>query len=154
MVFPANVTAQPAPTVVAPPADVEVDDVARPTDDSRVIERDTRLGDDLRVVIGEQVDGVGRVEPMTVRSGVQRIGPRLTTCYGQAFQRAALREGTMILLFDVTSSGAVARVGVQNDQLGDAGLRRCVRQAAEALRFDGAAIGGTATYSYTLRFGR
>jgi len=60
----------------------------------------------------------------------------------------------MILVFEVTASGRATRVAVENDQLEDAGMKRCVRQAGEALHFDRGATGGTATYSYTLRFGR
>jgi hypothetical protein len=65
----------------------------------------------------------------------------------------ALREGTMILLFDVSVAGRVGRVRIENDALSDADLNRCVRTAGEALRFDRGASGGTATYAYTLRFG-
>jgi len=87
MVFAATDTSQPVVRVVAPPPDAAADAVAR-VNDARVVERDTRLSDDVRVVVGEQVDGVGTVESGTVRSGVRgSVGasrPATTTCSSMA----------------------------------------------------------------------
>jgi len=156
MVFAVNETAQPVNRVVAPAADPAADHVAQPNDSTRVVERDTRLTDDVRVVVGEQVDGLGRWNVASVRSGLHGIGGRLGACYDHMLEHGALREGTMILVFTVGDGGRVSRVGVEDDHLDDASLRRCVRQAGESLHFDasGRAAAGTATYSYTLRFGR
>lgn len=154
MVFAVGDTSQPVVQVVPPPPDPVADDVARPNDAARVVERDARLSEDVRVVIGEQVDGVGSVEFSSVRAGVRGIAGRLAGCYDHMLEHGALREGTMILVFQVTSTGRATRVAVENDRLEDAALNRCVRQAGEALHFERGATGGTATYSYTLRFGR
>lgn len=139
MVFAANETAQPVNRVVGPVADPAADHVAQPNDSSRVVERDTRLSDDLRVVVGEQVDGVGRWNAARVRAGVHGIGGRLGACYDQMLEHGALREGTMILVFTVGDGGRVSRVGVEDDHLDDASLRRRARQAGESLRFDASA---------------
>ena len=154
MVFPATETAHPAAQVVSPPPDPAADDVARTNDTGRVVERDTRLSDDVRVVVGEQVDGTGTIEVSTVRAGVRAAGPRLGACYDRMVEHGALREGTMILVFEVTAAGRTTHVGIENDQIRDAGLRRCVDQVGAGLHFDRGATGGSATYSYTLRFGR
>jgi len=126
-------------------------------DTARLIERDTPLASDVRVLRGVHTGGTGSLEHGFVRAAVRAIGPRLAACYDRMVERGALREGTLALVFDVTGSGRPTRVSVtrtdHGDHLDDVALGQCVRQAGDALRFSQAPRGGTATYTYTLYFG-
>ncbi len=126
-------------------------------DTARLIERDTGLSDDVRVLRGVHTGGSGTLEHGAVRAAVRAIGPRIAACYDRMLERGALREGTLALVFDVTGIGRPTRVSVtrtdHGDHLDDVALGQCVRQAGEALRFPQGARGGTATYTYTLQFG-
>jgi hypothetical protein len=126
-------------------------------DTARLVERDIPLAGEVRVVRGVHTGGAGTLEHGVVRAAVRAIGPRLAACYERMVERGALREGTLALVFDVTGGGRPTRVSVtrtdHGDYLDDVTLGQCVRQAGDALRFSQAPRGGTATFTYTLRFG-
>lgn len=117
------------------------------------VERDTELAPNVRVQVGERVDGQGTVDAGEVRRMVARVGPALDRCYGELVERDALQSGTAILAFTVTSSGRIRRVTVEQVTLGDSHFRRCLRHAGQRIRATTAATGGDARFAYTLHFG-
>jgi len=117
------------------------------------VERDAQLAPYVKVVVGQRVDGHGSVSGAAVRAGVRTIASRLERCYGSLVERGALERGELHLVFTVTTSGRVTRVGVENPSIGERRFHRCVQSAGRAIRIRGSANGGDATYSYTLRFG-
>jgi hypothetical protein len=151
--FPATVTV--APVVQVPAGrDAVVDAVAQPTNDIHQVEPGgSALSEYVHIVRGEQVDGMGRVDDGAMRSAVRAIGGRLAACYDRFVDRGALRSGQMALVFQVDGAGGVSHVAVEGDSLGDSSLHRCVQDAGRALRVSQGAHGGSATFSYALRFG-
>jgi hypothetical protein len=129
------------------------DAVAIPNDPTRVIERNTRLTSSVRVDVGEQVDGFGRVDSQAIRSAVAAIGSRLESCYGELVDRTSARTGTAILSFRVNGNGRTTGIAVLRPTLGDARFRSCLTQAASRLRVTRPSTGGDAEFSYTLAFG-
>ena len=126
--------------------------VAQENPATQVIEENTRLGDYVRVVRGERVDGHGNVASSEVRRMFSRIGDRIQRCYGSYVDRNALEAGGAILSFTVTTSGRVRSVRVEQ-AMGDATFQRCLRHAGRAIRASTAATGGDVQFAYTLRFG-
>jgi len=137
---------------VDPPADAEADAVALPNPATREIERDVALVTNVRALVGEQVDGRGTVEASAVRGAVRGIGPQLSRCYDRMVDRGALVSGQIILTFTVSPTGSVGRVRTEGSTFRDAGFARCVRSAGAQLRVGRAALGGDATFAYTLQF--
>jgi len=133
---------------VDPPADPTADAVAQENPPTHVVERDVALVPHVRVALAERVDGFGRIDDSLVRAAVRGIGARLTSCY----ERSSRRPGQLVLGFTITETGRVTRALVEGDTIGDGSLRACVRTAATSLHASGGAAGGTATFSYTLRF--
>jgi hypothetical protein len=129
------------------------DDAVATPNDPRVVERNTRLTSSVRVQLGEQVDGFGRVDDQAIRSAVAALGGRLQTCYGELVDRTSARTGTAILSFRVGGDGRTTGVAILRPTLGDARFRACLTQTAARLRVTSAATGGDAEFSYTLAFG-
>ncbi len=139
-------------TVVQEPTGTEAA-VATENRATTEIERDTQLAANVRVQVGERVDGYGTVAASEVRRMVAAIGSRLDRCYGELVERDALQSGTAILAFTVTPNGQIRRVTVEQPTLGDRRFVRCLRRAGQAIRATTAATGGDARFAYTLRFG-
>jgi hypothetical protein len=152
LAFPASVGA-PEVVQVAPPPDPSADAVGELNSATEVIERDVTLGPYVRVVVGEKVDGLGAASPPAVQRAVRAIAPRLGACYDRLVERGALRSGRLVLAFKVLASGAVTQVAVEENRIPDAAFERCVVEAGRALRVEGGARGGFATYAYELAFG-
>lgn len=135
------------------PRDHVAEAVAQANDPTRRVSEELRLGADVRVTRGEQVDGHGRVDPAELRSAMSAIGGRVQECYGQLVDRRAAETGSAVLTFRVGSDGRVSRVAASQLTLGDAAFARCLERAAAAIRAS-SARGGDAELSYSLSFGR
>lgn len=128
--------------------------VAQPNPATDVVERDRYLGPHLHVVVGEKVDGHGRVPEQSVRDAITNIARPLSACYGRLVDRGALQRGELVLLFTVTPDGRVRHVKVERGTIGNRAFARCViRGAQRRMRRIAPSVGGEATYSYTFRFG-
>lgn len=136
---------------VAPPPDPHLDAVAQENAATRVIERNVTLGNGAKIVVGEQVDGTGRVDDATVVAGMRDAGSRLASCFQEL--AGSGRRGEMALSFAIGSAGRVSRVNVEGDTLNAPSVTRCVRTVGSSLRFGAGARGGDAILSYTLRYG-
>lgn len=144
-------SSQPQVQVSAASADTHVAAVSETNEATRVIERNMRLGADLTIVVGEQVDGTGRVADNVVVNGIREAAPRLLACFQDV--AGSGRHGDMALSFAIGSSGRVSRVNVEGDTLGSASVTRCVRTVGGTLRFGEGTHGADAVISYTLRYG-
>jgi hypothetical protein len=150
---PADAEARPVAYVEAS-ADPTADAVAQENPATHVVERDRKLGPYLRVELGEQVDGTGRLAPGVVRDGVTRLASPLHGCYERLARDGLLPQGKLVILFTVTPRGDVQRVRVEEDTVGGPAFARCVtHQARRALRVAGRPTGGAATFSYSFRVG-
>lgn len=139
---------------VAPPPDPAAAAVAQDASAITVVERNRDLGPNLKVEVGEQVDGIGKVPDQAVRDAVTRIAYPVSVCYGHLLDRQALEQGELVLLFTVTPTGKVRRIQVERSTVGDASFVRCVtRGARHSMRVDSPAIGGSATFSYKFQLG-
>jgi outer membrane biosynthesis protein TonB len=132
------------------PPDPIADDVGRDNGDVRALERDTRLSENVHIVVAQQVDGAGTADDASVRNSLRGISGELDRCYERAVGQRALPRGTLILTFTVTPSGSVTRIGIERNTMGEA-FGRCVRTAAQRLH-PGQSRNGDATFSYSLAF--
>lgn len=139
---------------VEPAPDPAADAVAKPNPATDVVERDRSLGPYVRILVGEKVDGTGRVPERSVRNGVTRIARPMQACYERLVERGALEKGKVVLVFTVTPKGRVRKTRVERSTLGGRTLSRCIEQRVRrVLRVDAPAVGGEATYSYTFQLG-
>jgi len=145
--------AQTGVVYVAPPPDHAADAVARDAPSLEVLERDVSITSAVRVVLAEKVDGRGRVAAASVNRGVHALSSRLARCYDNLVDRGALVRGRAMLVFTVTPRGSVTRVSAEGSTIGDSRFTRCLADAGRHLRVGEPALGGDATYSYTLGFG-
>ncbi|MFW5876235.1 MAG: AgmX/PglI C-terminal domain-containing protein [Myxococcota bacterium] len=119
-----------------------------------VVERDRSLGPYVRIVVGEKVDGTGRVPERSVRNAVTGIARPMQACYERLVERGALEKGELILVFTVPPEGRVRKTRVERSTLGNRAFSRCIeRRVRRVLRLDAPAVGGDATYSYTFQLG-
>jgi TonB family protein len=116
-----------------------------------VVERDTPLAENVGVVVGERVDGYGTLDAAVVRAAIRSIGAQLSQCYERTVGEGALREGSIILTFTVSSSGHVGRVETERSRFSRR-FDECVRDAGRHIQVGRAPSGGDVAYSYTLRF--
>jgi hypothetical protein len=137
-----------------PPPDEVADSVGQPGNTVRTVETDAPLGDNIRVVRGEQVDGEGRIEHSLIRSAMRGIQRRLSQCYDQYLVRGSIAALELELEFTISPSGSVGSINVVRSGEGDATLEGCVRTAARSLRVSRPPVGGEAVFGYRLRFGR
>ncbi|MFK7985002.1 MAG: hypothetical protein AB8I08_03150 [Sandaracinaceae bacterium] len=137
----------------APPPDPAADSVAGTGGTVREVERDTALSGNVRVVVAEQVDGEGRLDPSTVQRAFHATAPRIERCYERWLNRGSLTAHQLDVVFTLRSASA-RRVTIERSDFGDAAMDRCVTAAVSRLRASRAPSGGPATYSYRLRFGR
>jgi hypothetical protein len=139
---------------VDPPTAPSERAVAEENPATSVVERDRRLGPYVKVEVGEQVDGTGRVPNAAVRDGITRVAQPLHRCYARLGKHGVLPRGTLVLLFTVTPRGSVRNVKVEQGTVGGPAFARCAHHhARRALRVSSPAVGGSATYSYTFRLG-
>ncbi|MAQ15479.1 MAG: hypothetical protein CMN30_11875 [Sandaracinus sp.] len=121
--------------------------------DIPAVERDAVLTSNVRVVVGQRVDGTGTVADESIQRGIRAIGSRLERCYEQLIERDALQTGTLDLTFTVSTAGRVGDVLVSRSTLTDGRFQSCVRYAGRRIQPPTAARGGDARYTYSLRFG-
>jgi hypothetical protein len=136
------------------PRDRAEDSVAENTGTVRTIEENAALGDQIRVVRAEQVDGEGRLDAPVVRSAVRSIASRLDRCYEVYLDRGSMEAREIDLVFTVATSGRTTAVELERSGFDDARFEQCLRTAARAIAPSRAPRGGEAIYSYRLRFGR
>ena len=140
--------------VRGPPPDPTADSVARRGGTVRVVETDAELANNIRIVRGEQVDGAGQVDAAAIRAGVRGARARIARCYAAHLDRGSIDARQLNLVFTVRGSGAVRAVRVEASTFRDRVFERCIATAGRSIRVRSAARGGSAIYSYTLRFGR
>ncbi len=126
--------------------------VAERNDATRVIERDMVLQPNVAVVVGEQVDGTGRIAREDVRAAVRGAASRFSRCYDRLVDRGALTRGNIVVTFRVTSRGRTTRARAHHGTIRDRRFVRCMTSAARRIRFRTRPTGGDAVFSYTLRF--
>jgi hypothetical protein len=117
-----------------------------------VVEEDQRIHPSVTVVRGEQVDGMGRADAGAVARGVRAQAGEIARCYDRLVGRGALARGSIILTFTVAGDGRATRASTEQSTIRDRGFAQCVEAAGRRITLDRGATGGTATYSYTLRF--
>lgn len=118
---------------------------------ARAVDRDRALAMHVRIDSGEWVDGPGRADDRAMQSALTAIAAPLERCYSELASKTAAPNGNAILSFTVDDGGKVDKVQVDLVRLGDASFRTCV--AAAARRIAARALGGEATYRFTLGFG-
>jgi TonB family protein len=133
-----------------PPPDPTADRVATQNPGTQLVEQDGPLATNVRIVQGEQVDGRGRVDRAAVRSAIRGAGPAISACYDTLVGRGRLQSGHVLLTFTITPSGSITRVSTEGSTLRNSTFDRCVRRAGAAMRSRAPAVGGDATYTYTL----
>lgn len=151
VVFPASYVG-PGTTVVQPRPDPAAQQVAQDRPSLREVEHDAALVPGLRVVSAEQVDGTGQIPAAAVRAAVRGVAVRMRQCYDRMIDRGALVEGQLVLVFTVAPDGRAGHVAIEGDGLPDRTLRQCITRAGQGIRVSGGARGGSAQFSYTLRF--
>ncbi len=120
---------------------------------TEVLESGRRLSRELFLVQAERVDGLGRANNEDVRQAVDRIAPQIAACYETLTAHSAHQRGRVFLTFTVTPEGRVRDIRLENFTIFDRTFQRCVGAAAGHLRVTQPATGGSARYSYHLRFG-
>ena len=138
----------------APPPDPAADSVAGTEGSLHLVERDAALAEYIHVVVGQQVDGSGRMAPHEVRSAVRRATGRLVRCYERYLDRGSMEPRNLDLVFTLSGSGRSRAVTVERSDFEQPSFERCVRAAGGSIRARRGPSGGSATYSYRLRFGR
>lgn len=136
-------------TETAPP-DPAHDTLSRSHGTVHEVEGAGPLGDGVRVVRGERVDGTGSAPDASVRAAVHAIGPRVAQCYGEYVARVALQRGELHLTLTVDGP-RTPLVRVEGGGGFDAQLRQCVERAARAVRIPDQR--GRSVYAYTLQLG-
>ena len=127
--------------------------VATVNEATQVVERDVPLVANVRVLVGERVDGSGEASHELVRRAVRSIGAPLQRCYSRMLETGAFQAGEAIIAFTIRSSGGISRARAEGVTIGGRSFRRCLQRAASQIRVGGRATGGDARYAYTLRFG-
>ena len=115
------------------------------------MESDASLGDHVRVVRGERVDGTGSASDASVRSAVHGIGTRLGRCYDAYVDRVGSTTGELTLSFTINGTSRASHVRVESGSRFDAALHDCVEEATREIRVSGAS--GRTEYSYTFSLG-
>jgi hypothetical protein len=127
------------------------DSIAEDGGTVHLVEADVAVGDGVRIVRGERVDGTGEAPDAAVRTAVRGVGAALSACHDAYRGRGGRGRGELHLAFTVGAGGRARDVTIEGGAAFDAGLRTCVLRAAEPIRVEGAR--GTVTFAYTLRFG-
>ena len=94
-----------------------------------------------------------RADNNDVRNAVNTVAPRIEASYDQLTDRSSLQQGRVYLTFTVTAEGRVRDIRLENFTIYDRTFQRCVGAAAGRLRVSHPATGGSARYSFHLRFG-
>lgn len=144
-----------AEIVERPPlADPAAEAIAQRGGTVRVVEENSQLTPNVRIVRGEQVDGEGRVEASAIRAAVRQVASRLERCYDHYLDRGDLTARELDLVFTLQRAGPARQVRIERSGFGDARLESCVQQAGRSIRVGSPPQGGPAIFSYRFRFGR
>jgi hypothetical protein len=138
-------------TRVEEESDAAADSVAADHGTVHAVESDASLGEHVRIVRGERVDGTGTASDASVRSGVHAIGDRLARCYDGYVDRVGTAHGDVVLSFTLRGAGRPSVVDVEAGSFFDSTLHGCVETAAREIRVAGAT--GRSVYSYTFSLG-
>ena len=120
---------------------------------TEVLDNGRPLVGQLYLVQAERVDGLGRANNDDVRQAVDRVAPHISACYEQLMRHSAHQRGRVYLTFTVTPESRVRDIRLENFTIYDRTFQRCVGAAAGHLRVRQPAVGGSARYSFHLRFG-
>jgi hypothetical protein len=124
-----------------------------PNPATEVLDTGRALPGQLYLVQAERVDGLGRANNDDVRQAVDRVAPHISACYEQLMRHSAHQRGRVYLTFTVTPESRVRDIRLENFTIYDRTFQRCVGAAAGHLRVRHPAVGGSARYSFHLRFG-
>lgn len=108
------------------------------------------IGEHVRVVSGERVDGRGTVPHEDLRRAVRATGSAIERCYAAYVDRAASREGNVELSFAAVD-GAIREVRIENAGGFDAAFRTCTTQAFGAMQLHHTS--GRTVFAYVLAIG-
>ncbi|GAB4216419.1 MAG: hypothetical protein OHK0013_42910 [Sandaracinaceae bacterium] len=109
------------------------------------------IGQHVRVVTGERVDGRGTVPVEDLRRSVRAfVGPGIDRCYAAYLDRASARRGEIEVSF-TAADGAVREVAVERLGPFDAAFRNCVVQAVTSMQLHHTS--GRTVFSYVLAVG-
>jgi hypothetical protein len=109
------------------------------------------IGQHVRVVTGERVDGRGTVPLEDLRRSVRAfVGPGLDRCYASYLDRASARRGEIEVSF-TAADGAIREVAVERLGPFDGAFRSCVVQAVGAMQLHHTS--GRTVFSYVLAIG-
>ena len=96
---------------------------------------------------GEEIGGSGTIDSDLVAQALKRELGRIRACYERALRHDPGLAGKLSVAFTLEQAGTVSGVRIDEDTLGDAGLRSCVVATLSGLRI-AAPTGG----SVQLRF--
>ncbi|MCS6797945.1 MAG: hypothetical protein NZ898_05370 [Myxococcota bacterium] len=135
------------------PLDPAAQRVAQPEGTTRQVEGPGQLLGNIRIVRGEQVDGLGRVEADSVRAVMRGAGPAIETCLSSRGGQARRARGILVVTFAIDPAGSVRFVSTEGSTVRRPGVQSCLRRAFSAARSRTPALGGDAVFSYVLRLG-
>lgn len=138
-------------TVVQEPTGNEAS--VRQANDIPSVEEDSPLSRNVRVLVGQRVDGTGSIEAAVVKRTVRTVGDRLDRCYAQLVDRGALTTGEARLVFTIHGRGRVRNVQLEESSIDNRRFQRCVERAGRHMRAASGPRGGDVRFSYRLRFG-
>jgi TonB family protein len=138
-------------TVVQEPTGAEAE--VREAGDIPSVEQDEQLSRNVRILVGQRVDGTGTIDDAVVKRTVRTASDRLDRCYGQLVNRGALTTGEARLVFTIRGRGRVRNVRLEESSIDNRRFQRCVESAGRRMRAASGARGGEARFSYRLRFG-
>jgi len=138
-------------TVVQEPTGNEAS--VREANDIPSVEENSPLGRNVRVLVGQRVDGTGTIDDAVVKRTVRSASDRLDRCYAQLVDRGALTTGEARLVFTIRGRGRVRNVRLAESSIDNRRFQRCVERAGQRMRAASGPRGGEARFSYRLRFG-
>lgn len=143
----------PPPEVIVRRDGVTPHPAETPNPATEVLDTGRAMPGQLYLVQAERVDGLGRADNNDVRQAVDRVAPHISHCYEQLMAHSSHQRGRVYLTFTVTPEGRVRDIRLENFTIFDRTFQRCVGAAAGHLRVTQPAVGGSARYSFHLRFG-
>ncbi len=138
-------------TVVQEPTGAEAS--VRESGDIPSVEQDAPLGRNVRVIVGQRVDGTGTIDDAVVKRTVRTASDRLDRCYAQLVDRGALTTGEARVVFTIRGRGRVRNVELEESSIDNRRFQRCVERATRRMRAASGPSGGETRFSYRLRFG-
>jgi len=138
-------------TVVQEPTGAEA--AVREANDIPSVEEDARLSRNVRILVGQRVDGTGAIDAAVVKRTIRTSSARFDQCYGQLVDRGALTSGEVRVVFTIRGRGRVRNVELEESSIDNRRFQRCVERAARHMRAASGPRGGEVRFSYRLRFG-